>query len=66
MAFVCKDLPCRLIEVKPNAIGRHYKNGLKFCSICSRFMLVELGRCPCCKNKLRCKPANKIDRKKYL
>ncbi len=66
MPFVCKDLPCRLVEVRPNAIEKHYADGTKFCSICCVFMLVDVGRCPCCKSKLRCKPANRRDRTKYL
>jgi len=66
MPFVCKDLPCRLVEVKPNVIERHYDNGTKYCSVCSVFMLVEVGRCPCCGSKLRGKPVNRQDREKYF
>ena len=49
----------------PVATVRHYDNGIKFCSICGRFMVVEGGRCPCCNTILRTKPHNRRDRRKY-
>ena len=65
MPFVCKGSPCMQVQVKPNAIEKHYVNGVKYCSICAVYMLVQVGRCPCCKTKLRCKPVNRQDREQY-
>ena len=65
MPFVCKDYRCRSIAIMPVATVRHYDNGIKFCSICGRFMVVEGGRCPCCNTILRTKPHNRRDRRKY-
>ena len=46
----CK-LECIGIKVRPT--NNYYKDGLKYCKECEKFIKVEGYRCYCCNGKIR-------------
>jgi hypothetical protein len=55
MSNECNGVCCREQKISI-VIGKPiYRNGIKFCKRCNRFMRIESYRCPCCKGNVRCK-----------
>ncbi|KAF6246067.1 hypothetical protein C6989_00420 [Nitrosopumilus sp. b2] len=63
MAPRCKGY-CIDFKTKRFEGGLKYQNGLKWCSICSRFIHTELIRCSCCNTRLRNRAKNRIYQKR--
>ena len=55
----CKDLCSRFKRVSFGFGREIYQNGLKYCSMCSRFIETDQYRCSCCKSNLRSKSHTK-------
>ena len=55
----CKNACFRLDRVSFNFGGKIYRDGIKFCSTCSRFLRLDSFRCPCCKSNVRSKSHTK-------
>lgn len=51
----CKNI-CLYVENISFGFGRKiYRNGVKYCKVCSKFMNSDGYRCSCCKSNLRYK-----------
>ncbi|MCH7560847.1 MAG: hypothetical protein IIC67_05690 [Thaumarchaeota archaeon] len=57
MAFVCKDI-CHKMEIE-NKNDVSYSYNQKYCSVCDKFLLIYISRCPCCGTILRVDRKNK-------
>ena len=65
MSVYCKGLCCREdIPVKAKFSGNHYRQGVKYCRTCSRWMRIDTIQCPCCKNMTSSKCRNNWRKKR--
>jgi hypothetical protein len=56
MATYCKGLCCREATYRKTTFGgQAYRNGIKYCRTCSRWLRIETIQCPCCKNMTKSK-----------
>ena len=56
----CDGFTCNRLERVSFGFGKKiYKDGVKYCKTCSRFLKINEYRCPCCKSNLRCKSHTK-------
>ena len=56
----CDGFTCSSIEKVPFGFGgKIYQNGIKFCKTCSRFLKLDIYRCPCCHSNVRSKSHTK-------
>ena len=51
----CKNTCLHFENVSFDFGGKIYRNGVKYCKLCNRFMKIEGNRCTCCKSNLRFK-----------
>ncbi|MBT6646058.1 MAG: hypothetical protein HOB51_00860 [Thaumarchaeota archaeon] len=57
MVTYCKGLCCREESAHKSSFWKSdfYRQGVKYCRLCSRFMKIDSVWCPCCKNRVSSK-----------
>lgn len=65
MAPRCKG-NCVDFIIKRFTGGLKYKNGQKWCTICSCFIQTDMIRCACCNTRLRGRAKNRVYNKKLI
>ena len=51
----CKNICLQFKDISFNFGEKIYQNGIKYCSLCNKFMQNDGYRCLCCKSNLRSK-----------
>jgi predicted amidophosphoribosyltransferase len=56
MATYCKGLCERESTYRKTKFsGDYYRNGIKYCRTCTRWLRIDTIQCPCCKNRVSSK-----------